>query len=198
MKLSENGIRCFLQSDPHLRFKLFDTIPSTNTFLKAEAEQGAEEGLIAVAENQSAGKGRMGRAFASPNGSGIYMSMLIRPSEAVSDATLITACAAVAVSDAIENVTGIPVGIKWVNDLFYSSKKVCGILAEGVFNAEKASYDYIVLGIGINLIDTFKETELKDIAGGLYSHLDEEELILLRHKLIAEVINCFFGFLCDF
>jgi BirA family biotin operon repressor/biotin-[acetyl-CoA-carboxylase] ligase len=194
MKLCEKEIRRHLSGKQELAFELFDTLPSTNSYLKELAEKGERQGLVAVADTQSAGRGRMGRAFACPSGSGIYMSVLLRPNSALADATLITACAAVAVSEAIENVTGIKVGIKWVNDLYYGGKKVCGILAEGAYSAERSAYEHVILGIGINLLDTFGGTELEGIAGGLYTDLEKNAINDLRHTLIAEVLDCFFGY----
>ena len=190
----EKELRRNLVHGDNVRFKLFDTIPSTNTFVKALADEGEDEGLIVLADTQSGGRGRMGRSFASPDGSGIYMSMLLRPSEPACNGVLITACAAVAVSEAIEAVTGIKVGIKWVNDLYYGGKKVCGILAEGAISKTGGAFEYAVLGIGLNLTDCFKGTELECIAGGLFPSLPENELNALRHRLIAAIIDRFFHY----
>ncbi|MBR2474597.1 MAG: biotin--[Clostridia bacterium] len=194
MLLDEKEIRRNLARGEALRFKLFDTIPSTNTYVKDLADKGESEGLVALADTQTGGRGRMGRSFASPNGSGIYMSLLLRPSEPACTGVLITACAAVAVSEAIENITGIKVGIKWVNDLYYGGKKVCGILAEGAISKTGRDFEYAVLGIGLNLTDCFTGTELEHIAGGLYTSLPKSELNALRHRLIAAIIDRFYDY----
>lgn len=175
-----------------ISLEVIDKIGSTNTYLKARAADGAQEGSVAVALSQTDGRGRMQRQFASPHGSGIYMSILLRPRELACTGVLITACAAVAVSEAIEEVTGIQTDIKWVNDLYLSEKKICGILAEGAIDPKTSTFDHVVLGIGINLTDTFKDTELEDIAGGLYHTLTDEELLSLHTSLTAAIINRFF------
>lgn len=193
MRLCEKEIRRYLEKDDKLSFELFETLPSTNTYLKAQAEQGAMEGLIVLAENQSAGRGRMGRSFSSPDGSGIYMSILLRPKVKATEGILITACAAVAVSEAIERVTGIKTDIKWVNDLYLNGKKVAGILAEGVI-AVNGEYEFAVLGIGLNLTDTFGGTELENIATGLFSSLSDCELDVIKHRLIAAITESFFAY----
>ena len=192
MKLSEKEIRSYLTTDKSVEFEIFDTLGSTNTYLKERAVLGASEGLIAIANGQTVGRGRMGRSFSSPDGSGIYMSILLRPTSSASDSVKITACAAVAVSEAIEAVTGLTVGIKWVNDLYLNEKKVCGILAEG--SVSNGAYDYIVLGIGVNLTDSFRGTELESIAGGLFPVLSVDETYSLKTKLIAEILNRFFHY----
>lgn len=103
-------------------------VTSTNTLLKAQAEQGAPEGTVLIAESQTAGKGRLGRHFTSPPGTGIYFSLLLRPHCTAEKSLFITTTAAVAVCEAIEQVTGLNPQIKWVNDVYLNEKKVCGIL----------------------------------------------------------------------
>lgn len=194
IKLSENEIRRFITAKQELIFDIFDTVDSTNTYLKAKAAANAEEGTVAIAEMQTAGKGRMGRAFLSPDGSGIYMSILFRPKDAAFNGVLITACAAVAVSEAIEAVTGIKTDVKWVNDLYFNGKKVAGILAEGAIDPKNGLFEYAMLGIGVNLIDTFKGTALEQIASGLYPSMQSNSLFDMRHKLIAEILNKIFRY----
>ena len=128
----------------------YDTITSTNDRAKELAACGAPQGTVVLSETQTNGRGRMGRHFYSPQGSGLYMSLILRPRASQADAGLLTACAAVSVWKAILKLTGVPVSIKWVNDLYYDNKKLCGILAEGQFDA-LGELDYVVLGIGINL-----------------------------------------------
>lgn len=128
----------------------YTLLTSTNDRCRELAAGGAPEGVVVLAESQTAGRGRMGRHFYSPAGDGLYMSILLRPTEQLKDVGLLTACAAVAVHEAIRTVTGIAVDIKWVNDLYYHNKKLCGILAEGQFDSEGA-LAYIIMGIGVNL-----------------------------------------------
>lgn len=137
---------------------------STNRYVKELAVKGAAEGTVVIANRQTAGRGRLGRSFFSPEEKGIYMSILLRPKIELQRSVLITSMAAVAVARAIEHVSGIPAQIKWVNDIFLNKKKVCGILTEAGINAEEGKFDYAVLGIGINVgIMEFPE-ELKEIA----------------------------------
>lgn len=126
----------------------FKTLDSTNNYAKKIALEGAEEGLAVVAGSQTEGRGRLGRKWNSPFGSGIYLSIILRPvlpPEAVQGITL---AAAVAVTQAMEKITGIKPGIKWPNDLLLDGRKVCGILTE--MNTEMERVNFIVLGIGIN------------------------------------------------
>lgn len=168
----------------------YKTLSSTNTLLKQKAEAGEKEGKVAIAETQSAGKGRLGRSFFSPIGTGVYMSVLLRPQLEIEKAVLITTLAAVCVAQAVENVTGRQTGIKWVNDIYYNGKKICGILTEAGIGCENGRLDYAVLGIGINVIrpaSGFSE-ELKDVATCLY----DGEAPGIRARLAAEVLNLFF------
>jgi BirA family biotin operon repressor/biotin-[acetyl-CoA-carboxylase] ligase len=106
------------------------TVTSTNSVLKDLAAGGAREGTVVAAITQTAGRGRFGRSFYSPADSGVYFSVLLRPGVGAPDATLLTTAAAVAVARAVEDVTGAPARIKWVNDVYCGGKKVCGILTE--------------------------------------------------------------------
>ena len=133
-----------------LRVEVLPSVSSTNTVLKARAEQGEAAGSVLIALEQTAGRGRMGRGFFSPEGSGLYMSVLYRPSSPVSDAVRITACAAVAVAGTIEELSGRPAQIKWVNDVLVDGKKVCGILTEAALDCESGVFRYLIVGVGVN------------------------------------------------
>ena len=128
-----------------------NTVTSTNEEVKKLARDGAPEGLLLTAEEQVSGKGRTGKSYFSPRGTGIYMSVLLYPSFTAADAKLITTCAAVAVCRSIEPLSDKPVTIKWVNDVYSGDRKVCGILTEGSLNVESGMLSKAVLGIGINL-----------------------------------------------
>ena len=163
-------------------------LPSTNTHLKALAAEGAPEGTVVIALEQTAGRGRMGRAFFSPRGTGVYFSLLLRPKMSAVDATLVTTAAAVAVTDALLDVCGIDAAIKWVNDVYVGEKKVCGILTEGAFNVETGALESVVLGIGINVEPPpggFPE-ELRPIAAPLY---DKAAPAGIKSRLIAAVLS---------
>lgn len=137
---------------------------STNRCLKEMAGAGAPEGTVIVAGRQSAGRGRLGRSFFSPEEKGIYMSILLRPQIAPERSVLITSMAAVAVARAIERICGVPAKIKWVNDVFINNKKTCGILTEAGINATTGTFEYAVLGIGINVGFMEFPEELQEIA----------------------------------
>ncbi|MBE7036542.1 MAG: biotin--[acetyl-CoA-carboxylase] ligase [Ruminococcaceae bacterium] len=125
-------------------------LTSTSDRAKELAQDGGAEGTVILAGTQTAGRGRMGRHFYSPEGSGLYMSILLRPDELRNDPGLLTACGAVAVWQAIYKLANVKTDIKWVNDLYYQQKKLCGILAEGQFNND-GTLAYVILGIGINI-----------------------------------------------
>lgn len=125
-----------------------EEVDSTNIEIKRQAEAGAPEGTLAVAEFQQQGKGRRGKAWSSPKGSGIWMSFLLRPKLKPEKAAALTLVAALAVSRAVEGLTGLPAQIKWPNDLVIGGKKICGILTE--MSSEMDFIHYVVVGIGIN------------------------------------------------
>ncbi len=162
-------------------------ITSTNTVLKELGLAGAPDGYLLTADQQTEGRGRLGRSFASPACTGIYMSLLLREEGILENPARITATAAVAVSVAVEKVCGVKTGVKWVNDLFVHGKKVCGILAEGCATADP----FAVLGIGVNVFrprDGFGE--LSDIADGILPY--REDTSEIRSRLVAEIVNEFY------
>ena len=142
-------------ADCHLGHPLlcFESIDSTNTECKRQAMTGAPDGLVAIAEEQTGGKGRKGRTFQSPKG-GLYLSLLLRPDLPPVELTDITAWVAVAVCDGIEAACGVRPRIKWTNDLVLNGKKLCGILTEIGLEGESHALDYLVPGIGINVAQT--------------------------------------------
>ena len=129
----------------------------------------------------------MGRTFFSPKG-GIYLSMVIKPNINLEDSVNITTCAAVAVCKSIKKITGLDVQIKWVNDIFYNNKKVCGILTEAITSLETHKLEYVIIGIGINLFIDENELpeDIKDIATSLFNHIPNYEL---KAKLVSEILN---------
>ena len=122
---------------------------STNDDLKALARRGAPQGTVLIADRQSGGHGRMGRSFHSPDGVGIYFSILLRPQCAPGQLMHLTCATAVAMCEAIEAAAGFRPGIKWTNDLVYHKRKLGGILTELGLSA-KGTVDYAIIGIGIN------------------------------------------------
>lgn len=187
--MTAEGVCKYLKSN--LQVQVFRSVSSTNDLAKAAAESGADEGSVYIAETQFSGRGRTGRSFYSPEGTGIYMSIVLRPKMEAAEALSITTCAAVATADAIYEVTGKEVGIKWVNDLFCDSKKISGILTEAAFDMETGGLSYAVLGIGIDVFapkDGFGD--LDNIAGALYPYSDNSAE--LRCRLAAAVCDRFF------
>ncbi|MFD2878060.1 biotin--[acetyl-CoA-carboxylase] ligase [Paenibacillus rhizoplanae] len=177
-----------------LRLEVFKSVASTNELVKALASGGEAEGKVILSEEQTAGRGRKGRPFFSPAGTGIYMSILLRPRLSATDATLLTTSAAVAVALAIESVSGLSTQIKWVNDVFMNGKKVCGILTEASLSLESEWLDYAVLGIGINvtLPSGGFPAELSEVATSIYEAGNPQGD--LRNRLTAEVLNRFMGY----
>lgn len=183
--LSEEGILQHLASAPTQLF-VYKTVDSTNQVAKKMALDQAPHGAIVLAEEQTAGRGRMGRPFYSPPSSGIYMSFVLRPNLTGSDSVLITTAAAVAVCRAIEQVTGLQPGIKWVNDLYLNGKKICGILTEAITDFETGGIEALILGIGINFSanPTFP-IELQQKADALF---EKKPAGVTRNQIAAAVI----------
>ena len=127
----------------------FDTIDSTNTRAKELAAQGAPHGTVLIANHQTGGRGRMGRTFVSPAGSGIYLSVILRPNCPPTELMHLTCASAVAMCDAVEHAAHFRPGIKWTNDLVWQSKKLGGILTELGIRPDGIT-DYAIVGIGIN------------------------------------------------
>ena len=127
-----------------------ERLDSSNQTAKRLALAGAPHGTLVLAGQQSAGRGRMGRRFESPAGKGIYLSLVLRVPVPASKALGVTVGAAVAVARAVQKLCGIELGIKWVNDLYYQGKKVCGILTEAGTSVESGLLEWLVVGIGLN------------------------------------------------
>lgn len=162
----------------------FDTIPSTNTFLMEQGKCGAESWTIAVADSQSAGRGRMGRCFESQDCSGLYMSVLLRDITNF-EPSMLTIITSVCVCHAIEQLTDKTVDIKWVNDIYFKGKKVCGILTEGAFEDNKLSYAVIGIGLNISPPKNGYSDSIKDIAGSVFNSYSDE----LRDKIANMIIQ---------
>src|SRR5215467_12879272 len=137
------------------RILRYESLPSTNTEVARLAAQGAEEGLAIVADEQTAGRGRLQRAWSSPKGAGLYFSILLRPAIASDRWPLITFVAALAAGDALHEAAGVQTDIKWPNDLLSGERKICGILAEAIDTPNGRA---VIVGIGINLTpDAFQD-----------------------------------------
>lgn len=187
--LSPQGIEKYLEeSCSDLDLHVVPQTDSTNALLRQQANAGAAEGYTLIANEQTAGRGRYGRSFFSPVGTGAYLSVLLRPNHCPAlQAVRITTMAAAAMCKAIEEVCDEAPGIKWVNDIFVRGKKVCGILTEGSFGLENGLLEYAVLGVGINVYEPdegFPE-ELREIAGALFDHPRND----MKNRLVAAFLN---------
>lgn len=165
----KNEILSHLPGDLPWQVHWYDRLDSTNTEAKRLAQAGAPHGTILIAGQQTAGRGRMGRSFASPAGLGLYLSLILRPNCTAENLMHLTCAAGVAACNAVEAVTGYRPGIKWINDLVAGTKKLGGILTELSVDAGTGLVGYGIIGIGINcnhLPEDFPP-ELRDIAVSL-------------------------------
>lgn len=164
------------------------SVDSTNTQVKQH--YGKEpEGFVLLAEEQTAGRGRLGRQFVSPSGSGLYMSIVLHPDLPLERISLLMLISAVAICEALEHQCGIWPKIKWVNDVFLRGRKCAGILTESSFSSGTSKPDFSVVGIGVNLkFDREAYPELADIAGGIW---DETHHLPTRAQLAASILNAF-------
>ena len=161
----------------------FDTIDSTNNYLKKISNE-AEEGTVVISEEQTKGKGRLGRFWESKVGSGIWMSIILKPNIMPYKAPFITLIAGASIVKALDklNVKG---QIKWPNDIVINNKKICGILTE--LSAEIERINYVIVGIGMNVKNTNFDEELEKKATSLY----KENYILNRVDIVREVFSEF-------
>ena len=183
--LSKQGIAYYLTEE--IDIFSYKTIDSTNTQMKKLAINGGKNHSVIVSEEQSAGRGRFGRSFYSPAQKGVYMSVLLKTGDSLQNATMITIKTAVAVRRAIAKLYDIEVAIKWVNDLYYRGKKVCGILSEAISDFESGMIEAIIIGIGINVSTDNFPLEIASIATSL--GLQEAN----RNHFIAEILNQLFA-----
>ncbi|MFX3633453.1 MAG: biotin--[acetyl-CoA-carboxylase] ligase [Candidatus Pristimantibacillus sp.] len=145
----------------------FNEVDSTQNLAKKLAEEGAPEGTLIIAEQQMNGRGRMGRAWVSPQGKGIWMSLIMRPSVPIHFAPQLTLLTAVALCRSLNRMTSLPIGIKWPNDLLIAGKKISGILLESVAEEERLRYVIAGIGISVNLEEGDYPPELLDRATSL-------------------------------
>ena len=180
--LNENCIKKnLINKDINIVIK--ESTKSTNDDVKSFI--GSSNLAVVIAENQTKGRGRNNRSFYSPSGKGIYMSILLTPNLSVTDGVKITTFVEVAVANAVEKVSGLKVGINWVNDLFINGKKVCGILTESGVDLKNKKLSYAVCGIGINCYGLDFPSEISSIA----TSLEKEGAKVDRNVLIAEILN---------
>ncbi|AXC15336.1 Biotin-protein ligase [Acidisarcina polymorpha] len=177
-----------LKSTPfsgNLRY--FPTIHSTNTLAMQEAEAGAPEGMVYFADEQTAGRGRGAHSWQSPPGSGLYVSILLRPRIAPADVLWLSLAAGLAVREAVHQTTSLKADLRWPNDLLFGRRKFCGILTE--LNAEVTRVRHLVIGIGINVHQEGFPEELRPLATSLQietgKHWPRQELLVALLKAIS-------------
>ena len=162
------------------KVQCFETVDSTNLIVKDWARQGAEEGRCAVAEAQTAGRGRRGRSWISPPGENLYFSILLRPQAEASHVAMITLLMAIAVTQSVRELH-LDAKIKWPNDVVVNGKKICGILTE-MYQSAAGSF-FLVIGTGINVNQKEFPEEVKKTAGSLALELGadvDREVLLVR------------------
>ena len=164
----------------------YDVIDSTNIKAKQLAEEGHPAGTLVVAEKQETGRGRRGRSWDAPAGSGIYMTLVLKPEINPNNASMLTLVAALAVAGGITKCTGTQAGIKWPNDIVMEGKKVCGILTE--MSAQFDYVNHIVVGIGINVHNEHFPKEIEEMATSIYLQTGEH---INRAALIEEILEQF-------
>lgn len=168
--LSEAGIRMYCSGRYRsIPIHIFKCVDSTNTCAKRMILDGAVHGTLVAAEEQTCGRGRYGKPFFSPAGTGVYMSLILKPERRIQEVLPITITSAVAAARVIERFSGGSASIKWVNDIYRNGRKVCGILTEAITDFESGMAEAVVVGIGINVttgMDVFPET-LRQTAGSI-------------------------------
>lgn len=174
-----------------LKIKRYDRIDSTNAQAKRDAADGAENGTLIVADMQTAGRGRRGRAWSSPAGTNIYFTLLLRPEFAPDKASMLTLVMALAVAKGVEGafggISGCPAPkIKWPNDIVINGRKVCGILTE--MNVKQERIDYVIIGVGVNVNRQEFSPELADKATSLEAECGQS---IAREALLSYIMEAF-------
>ena len=196
-KLSKYGIKKYLKRElSQMDIEVREEVSSTNAIMHERAAAGAKGNAVLIASAQTAGRGRFERKFFSPQDTGVYMSLLLRPKNcAPSQAVEFTTIAAVSMCEAIEAVSDEKAQIKWVNDIFINDKKVCGILTEASISLENGFIDYVVLGVGVNVCAPQNgfPNELENTAGAIFSSSKDD----IKNRLTAEFLNRFMEYSGD-
>jgi len=190
-QLSAPVIECGLITAMPFELRVLPTVDSTNAYLKRHIMQTPlTKPLVVVADTQTAGYGRSGRAFYSPEQTGIYLSIGLPITDQQSfDAGLLTTSTAVVVAETLQQLFAVPVALKWVNDVLVNQHKVVGILAEGVTDPESSQLAAVVIGIGINLTTKAFPDDLASKAGAVVT----KQVAVTRNQVIQELLRRFFN-----
>ena len=190
--LSESRIRSYLEGRmAGIPFYIYDSIDSTNDRAIAFCKEGHPGEAVFISDCQTGGKGRRGRSFYSPAGTGLYLSFLLHPKTDIRRTTLLTCLTAEAGCRAISDLTGQAPSIKWVNDIYMGRKKVSGTLTEASFSMEDGSLEYVVVGIGFNVLlpkGGFPE-DIRDKAGAIFE--DQKAGADVRNHLCGRMLYHF-------
>lgn len=162
----------------------YEETDTTNNRARELALEGASEGTLVVAEKQTAGRGRRGKVWESPLGTGIWMSLVLRPQIAPTEASVLTLLCGLATAEAIEAETGLSAGIKWPNDILINGKKAVGILTE--MDCEMSEVHFVIPGIGINVNTASFPPEIAEIATSLYLECGKT---VSRRRLVHKVLE---------
>lgn len=185
--LSDERIRPFLHTAWAAgEIRVYDSVDSTNSEAKRAAENGGPHGLLIIGEQQTAGRGRRGRAWKSPKGEGVFMTLLLKPEIEPGNASMLTLVMGMAVRDGLEAAAGLSAQIKWPNDIVCDGKKLCGILTE--MSAQIDYINHIVIGVGINVHNREFPEEVSRIATSVYQQTGQR---ISRAQLIGEILNRF-------
>ncbi|SHE35967.1 BirA family transcriptional regulator, biotin operon repressor / biotin-[acetyl-CoA-carboxylase] ligase [Seinonella peptonophila] len=181
-RIAPEEINFYLQTEVlGKEIRYYPAITSTQESAHQWALAGAKEGSLVIADQQTTGRGRLGTSWVSPAGTGIWMSLILRPNALLKFASHFTLLAAVSVFEAIQSLSSYPIHIKWPNDLLINKKKVCGILTE--LKGEQDRVDYMVIGIGLNVKQNDQlpshATSLEEAAGKQY----------IRAQVIAQILQ---------
>lgn len=189
-RLTAGSILPFLdRADGGDRVVVLDTVDSTNNYAKSLVLAGGfRDGTAITADEQTQGRGRLGRSFLSPRGKGVYLTLLWKPDISPAAALNFTACVAVAVCRALEDACGARPGIKWTNDIVLGNRKLCGILTEMAVEGETGALQYLITGIGVNVNHRPEDfpPELRDMATSLARELGRP---MERGRLCAALIG---------
>lgn len=162
----------------------YEETDTTNNRARELALEGAPEGTLVVAEKQTAGRGRRGKVWESPLGTGIWMSLVLRPQIAPTEVSVLTLLCGLATAEAIEAETGLSAGIKWPNDILINGKKAVGILTE--MDCEMSEVHFVIPGIGINVNTASFPPEIAEIATSLYLECGKT---VSRRRLVHKVLE---------
>lgn len=188
--INKSSIFNFIKDDyKSITIDVLDSVDSTNNVAKRKTFFKNERYYLVVSREQTSGRGRMGRSFFSPKDKGIYMTLSVKLNKPIEKMTKITTATSLFVLDSIKNIAGIGCKIKWINDLYYNDKKICGILTESINDVETGIVHVLIIGIGINIDNNLEDIpdDLKNKMGALFNNSVYGDFD--KNKLISNIVN---------